>query len=47
MAYGPEPYVLADAHMFSDDLRIVLYRNMGMKLAGLTQDDLESFWRRK
>jgi len=47
MAYGPEPYVLADAHMFSDDLRIVLYRNMGMKLAGLNQDDLESFWRRK
>ncbi len=47
MAYGPEPYVLADAHMFSDDLRIVLYRNMGMKLVGLTQDDLESFWRRK
>ena len=47
MAYGPEPYVLADAHMFSDDLRIVLYRNMGMKLAGLTQDDLVSFWRRK
>nr|NJM02056.1 beta-ketoacyl synthase [Desulfobacula sp.] len=47
MAYGPEPYVLADAHMFSDDLRIVLYRNMGMKLTGLTQDDLESFWRRK
>ena len=47
MAYGPEPYVLADAHMFSDDLRIVLYRNMGMKLVGLTQDDLESFWRHK
>ncbi len=47
MAYGPEPYVLADAHMFSDDLRIVLYRNMGMKLAGLTKDDLEYFWRSK
>ncbi len=45
MAYGPEPYVLADAHMFSDDLRIVLYRNMGMKLAGLTRTDLEYFWR--
>ena len=44
MAYGPEPYVLADAHMFSDGLRIVLYRNMGMKLSGLTQTDLEFFW---
>ena len=45
MAYGPEPYVLADAHMFSDNLRIVLYKNMGMKLSGLTQTDLEYFWR--
>ncbi|MFA5902682.1 MAG: beta-ketoacyl synthase N-terminal-like domain-containing protein [Desulfobacula sp.] len=47
MTYDPEPYVLADAHMFSDDLRIVLYRNMGMKLTGLTKDDLEYFWRSK
>lgn len=45
MGYAPEPYVIADAHMFSDDLRIVLYKNMGMKIAGLTKSDLESFWR--
>jgi len=47
MGYAPEPYVIADAHMFSDDLRIVLYKNMGMKLAGLTQSEIESFWRNK
>lgn len=47
MGYGPEPYVIADAHMFSDDLRIVLYKNMGMKLVGLTQSEIESFWRNK
>jgi len=47
MAYGPEPYVLADAHMFSDDLRIVFYKNMGMKLTGLNKTDLEYFWRSK
>jgi len=45
MGYGPEPYVIADAHMFSDDLRIVLYKNMGMKLVGLSQADLTAFWR--
>ncbi len=45
IGYGPEPYVIADAHMFSDELRIVLYKNMGMKLVGLTKDDLISFWR--
>ncbi len=45
MGYAPEPYVIADAHMFSDDLRIVLYKNMGLRLVGLTKSDLESFWR--
>jgi len=47
MGYAPEPYVIADAHMFSDDLRIVLYKNMGIKLVGLTKSELESFWRKK
>jgi len=47
MGYNPEPYVIADAHMFSDDLRIVLYKNMGIKIVGLTKPDLESFWRNK
>jgi len=45
MGYDPEPFVIADAHMFSDDLRIVLYKNMGIKIVGLTQNDLNSFWR--
>ncbi len=47
MGYAPDPYVIADAHMFSDDLRIVLYKNMGMKLVGLTKIELESFWRKQ
>ncbi|MBU0463790.1 MAG: beta-ketoacyl synthase [Proteobacteria bacterium] len=47
MGYSPEPYIIADAHMFSDDLRIVLYKNMGMKLVGLTKNELDSFWRKQ
>ncbi|WP_299983143.1 beta-ketoacyl synthase N-terminal-like domain-containing protein [Desulfobacula sp.] len=47
MGYAPEPYVIADAHMFSDDLRIVLYKNMGIKIVGLTKSELESFWRKQ
>ncbi|MFH2058683.1 MAG: beta-ketoacyl synthase N-terminal-like domain-containing protein [Pseudomonadota bacterium] len=47
MGYSPEPYVIADAHMFSDDLRIVLYKDMGMKIVGLTQTELENFWRKE
>jgi len=45
MGYSPEPYVIADAHMVSDELRIVLYKNMGMKIVGLTKTELNSFWR--
>jgi len=44
MGYGPEPFVIADAHMFSDDHRIVLYKDMGMKIAGLSRSEIELFW---
>ena len=47
IGYAPEPYVIADAHMFSDNLRIVLYKNMGMKLVGLSKDDLKQIWRNR
>ena len=46
MGYNPEPYVIADAHMFSDDLQIVLYKDMGMKITGITRNDLMKFWSR-
>ncbi len=44
MGYDPEPYVIADAHMFSDNHRIVLYRNMGLKIAGLSRQEIERTW---
>ncbi|MBU4129720.1 MAG: hypothetical protein KKF12_02750 [Proteobacteria bacterium] len=47
IGYTPEPYVIADAVMFSDDLQIVLYKDMGMKLSGITRDDLYTFWRKR
>ena len=46
IGYNPAPYVIADAHMFSDELQIVLYKNMGMTLSGITLDDLKTFWRK-
>ncbi len=39
-----EPYIIADAHMFSDDHRIVLYKNMGMRIVGLSRSAIELFW---
>ncbi|MFH1152311.1 MAG: beta-ketoacyl synthase N-terminal-like domain-containing protein [Pseudomonadota bacterium] len=44
LGYDPEPFVIADAHMFSDGHRIVWYRNMGMKLAGLSRREIETTW---
>ncbi|MBF0228183.1 MAG: hypothetical protein HQK63_01095 [Desulfamplus sp.] len=42
-----EPYIIADAHMFSDDHRIVLYKNMGMRIVGLSKRYIELFWNRR
>jgi acyl transferase domain-containing protein/3-hydroxymyristoyl/3-hydroxydecanoyl-(acyl carrier protein) dehydratase len=39
------PVVIADAHMFADDLRIVLYKDMGMTLSGVSRDRLNQLWR--
>jgi 3-hydroxymyristoyl/3-hydroxydecanoyl-(acyl carrier protein) dehydratase len=47
IGYGPEPFALADAHMFADDRRVVFFRDMSMKLTGLKRDDIEAFWRRR
>ena len=44
MGFGPEPYVIADAHMFSDNHRIVLYKNMGMKIEGLSHEEITDIW---
>ncbi|KJR44068.1 beta keto-acyl synthase [Candidatus Magnetoovum chiemensis] len=42
-----EPYIIADAHMFSDEHRIVLYKNMGMRIVGLSKKEIELFWNRR
>ncbi len=44
IGYNPEPYIIADAHMFSDDLQIVFYKNMGIKIKGLTQKEIQDMW---
>ena len=44
MGYDPEPYVIAHAHMFSDNHRIVLYKNMGLRIAGLSGSEIKKIW---
>ncbi len=45
MGYHPEPYVIADAHMFADDHYIVFFKDMSMQITGVTRSDIENFWR--
>ena len=47
IGFDPEPYVLADAHMYADGHRIVCFRDMSMKMTGLDRPGLEAFWDRR
>ncbi|MDL1968814.1 MAG: type I polyketide synthase [Deltaproteobacteria bacterium] len=45
--YGPEPFVIADAHMFGDGRRIVMFKDMSIKMSGITREEIESAWKKK
>ena len=47
IGYHPEPYVLADAHMYADGHYIVFFKDMSMQMTGTTGEEIETFWRRQ
>ncbi|MBI5591445.1 MAG: type I polyketide synthase [Deltaproteobacteria bacterium] len=47
LGYAPEPYVIADAHMFADGHYIVMFRNLSLKMTGITRRDIETFWQNR
>ena len=47
IGFAPEPHVIADAHMYADGHRIVLFRGMTMKLTGMDRAALEEFWQHR
>jgi PfaB family protein len=44
IGYAPEPFVIADALMLADGHRIVSFKDMSMKITGITRDEIESLW---
>jgi len=44
LGYMPEPFAIADAHMYADGHRIVMFNDMSMKISGLGRKEIESFW---
>ncbi len=46
LGFDPQPYALADAHMFADGRRIVMFRDMSMQVSGLDREKIDAFWKR-
>ena len=47
IGYGPEPFVIADAHMFADGRPIVFFKKMSMKMTGIGRTEIDALWRRQ
>jgi acyl transferase domain-containing protein/3-hydroxymyristoyl/3-hydroxydecanoyl-(acyl carrier protein) dehydratase len=47
IGYGPEPYAIADAHMFADGRPIVFFKDMSLKMTGIGREEIEAVWRRQ
>ncbi|MCJ7830758.1 MAG: hypothetical protein MUP74_05160, partial [Desulfobacterales bacterium] len=44
LGYGPEPYAIADAHMYADGHRIVRFQDMSLRMAGIVREEIEAPW---
>jgi acyl transferase domain-containing protein/3-hydroxymyristoyl/3-hydroxydecanoyl-(acyl carrier protein) dehydratase len=47
IGYTPEPYVIADAHMYADDRYIVFFKDMSMQMTGVRREDIIEFWKQR
>jgi acyl transferase domain-containing protein/3-hydroxymyristoyl/3-hydroxydecanoyl-(acyl carrier protein) dehydratase len=47
MGYRPEPFVIADAHMYADGHYIVFFKDMSMQITGLEKAHIDDFWQRQ
>ena len=45
IGYGPEPYALADAHMYADGRYIVRFTDMAIRMPGLNRESLVNEWK--
>jgi len=40
----PEPRIIADAHMYADDRKVVLVSDLSLRLVGANRDSIQRFW---
>ncbi len=44
IGYGPEPFAVGDAHMYTDGQEIVYFKNISLKMTGIGRREIENFW---
>jgi PfaB family protein len=44
LGYAPQPYAIADAHMYADGQRIVWFRDISLQLSGASRQEIEQVW---
>ncbi|MCF8070029.1 MAG: hypothetical protein K9L30_15720 [Desulfobacterales bacterium] len=44
IGYSPEPYIIANAHMYADGNEIVFFENMALRMSGITGDEIKAIW---
>jgi 3-hydroxymyristoyl/3-hydroxydecanoyl-(acyl carrier protein) dehydratase len=47
IGYAPEPYAIADAHMDADGHPIVFFKDMSMKLSGVSRAEIDALWQHR
>ena len=47
IGYSPQPYVIADAHMYAEEREIVMFQDMSLQINGITRSEIESFWKKR
>ena len=44
LGWAPEPFAVADAHMYADGRYIVRFEDMSIKMTGVRRDNIEALW---
>lgn len=47
IGYNPEPYAIANAHMYADGQYIVFFEDMSLGIKGITQSEIEAVWQKQ
>ena len=47
IGFRPQPFAIADAHMFVDGQYVVRFTDMSLQMKGVTYEELKAYWRQR